>query len=101
VIFSPRALAAETDARADRVFVVPAARRKTVVLRLLVVACLLDCPPAPAGAAPEPPPPSEPLADGAAAVVGAPEPLGAAQDLSATWTTPGGLAVDGFAPECC
>src|SRR2546423_4927380 len=71
VICSPRALAAETDARLDDVLVVPAARRETVVLRLLVVVCVCDWAPAPPGAVPEPPPPpSEPLADGAAAVVG-------------------------------
>ena len=101
MICRPRALAAETDARVDDVLVDPAARRETVVLRLLVVVCLLDWAPALPGAAPEPPPPSEPLADGAAAVVGVPEPLAAAQELSAICTTPGGLDVDGFAPECC
>jgi len=87
----------------DDVLVDPAARRETFVLRLLVVVCVLDWAPALPGAAPEPPPPPppEPLADGAAAVVGVPEPLGAAQELSAIWTTPGGLDVDGFAPECC
>jgi len=101
VICRPRALAAETDARVDDVLVDPAARRETVVLLLLVVVCVRDWAPPPAGAAPEPPPPPEPLADGAAAVVGVPEPLGASQELSAICTTPGRLDVDGFAPECC
>jgi hypothetical protein len=100
VICRPRALAAETDARVDDVLVDPAARRDAVVLRLLVVVCVLDWAPAPPGAPPGPPPP-EPLADDAPAVVGVPEPLGAAQELSAICTTSDGLDVDGFAPECC
>jgi hypothetical protein len=98
VILRPRALAADTDARVDDVLVDPAARRETVVLRVLVVVFVLDWAPPPAGATPESPPP---LADDAAAVVGVPEPLGAAQELSAICTTPGALDVDGFAPECC
>jgi len=90
---------AETDARVDDVFLDPPVRRAIVVL----VVNVLDWAPPRAGTAPDPlpPAPSEPLADGAAAVVGVPEPLDAAQELSAICNTPGALDGDGLVPERC